>query len=551
MRFGFPRQLIALSFIAFCVVGARAQDTYENIAIINSSYNSEWAIAPDSIAAIFGRFTTINQEFYQSDPNTLATSLGGVSVTVNGNPALIQFSSPIQISILVPRSTPLGLAEIIVTNADGRKGKGAMEVVAYAPGIYTATLKGQGTPGGYSTFDQQTFEPLNYPDGTGRPVEPGTAERPNQIVIFGSAIRGVPAENPNDENGVAESVKIFVQGLPAEVLYAGSTQGLTGVDHIRFILPPQVAGLTSATLRTVVGEKSANFLKLQIAPRVVPEEFAELEPERETVGYLTTKDRRMMGDQGAGQSYFFDGYRLHVPADTNLAIELYSVQFDAALALYRKMPDGSLAYVAADDQTYGMDETRDLNHALLLTRVAEPGEYVLCVTSAAADPGGTGRYLLRMRSEGYQVQPIFYGATIGGIFTGRDIRASTGNLLDAFTFNGNAGDVIKVQVNSNNFDPFVILQRNNGDYIAEDDNSGGGKNAELVLTLPATGRYMLYVTPYEAGRTGNYTLKLTSQGTAAVTGESKTVAGVAGRYWGGNNRILNSTHFAARRIVPQ
>ncbi len=555
MRFGFPRQLIALSLVAFSFVissvRAYAQDTYEALAVINSSYNGEFAVAPDSLAAIFSRFTTVNQQFYSSDPTTLASSLGGVSVTVNGEPALIQFASPIQVSILVPRNTPLGTAEVIVTNADGHKARGTMEVAAYSPGIYTATLKGQGTPGGYSTFDNEQIEWLNNADGTGRAVDPGTAERPNQIVIFGAAIRGVPAENPNDENGVAESVKIFVQGLPAQVLYAGATPGLTGVDHIRFILPPQVAGLTSATLRTVVGEKSANFLKLQIAPRVAPQEFDELEPEREIVGYLNQKDRRMMGDQGHGQSYFFDGYRLQLPADTNLAVEMYSVQFDAALVLYQRMPDGSLRYVAADDQTYRMDETRDLNHALLLTRVTEPGEYVLCATSAAADPGGLGRYQLRMRSEGYQVQPIFYGATIGGIFTSRDIRMSSNNLLDAFTFNGHAGDGIKVQVSSTNFDPFIILQRNNGDYLAEDDNSGGGNNAELVITLPTTGRYMLYVTPYEAGRTGNYTLKLTSQGSAAITDESKAVVAAPGRYWGGNNRIVNSAHFAARRVVPQ
>ena len=225
------------------------------------------------------------------------------------------------------------------------------------------------------------------------------------------------------------------------------------------------------------------------------------------------------------------------------------MQFDAALILYRRMADGSLAYVAGDDQTYGMDSTRDLNHALLLTRVSEPGEYVLCVTTAAADPGGTGRYALRLRLQGYQVQPTFYGATISGLFTANDIRTGSGNYLDAFTFTGTAGDVIKVEVNSPNFDPLVILQRNNGDYVAEDDNSGGGTNAQLIVTLPATGRYMLYVTPYEAWQPGNYTLKLTSRGTAAVT-DARNVEPVApGRFWGGNSNEINSAHFGARRIL--
>ncbi|NOT59329.1 MAG: hypothetical protein HOP19_03790, partial [Acidobacteria bacterium] len=67
MRFGIARQLLALSCLVIGFVGARAQENYEAIAIINSSYNNEWAVAPDSIAAIFGRFTTINQEFYGAD----------------------------------------------------------------------------------------------------------------------------------------------------------------------------------------------------------------------------------------------------------------------------------------------------------------------------------------------------------------------------------------------------------------------------------------------------------------------------------------------------
>lgn len=90
-----------------------------------------------------------------------------MSVTVNGEPALIQFASPIQVSILVAPNTPLGTAEVIVTNADGHKARGTMEVAAYSPGIYTATLKGQGTPGGYSTFDNEHIEWLNNADGTG------------------------------------------------------------------------------------------------------------------------------------------------------------------------------------------------------------------------------------------------------------------------------------------------------------------------------------------------------------------------------------------------
>ena len=343
MRPTFSRQLFVLCCLALSFVAAQAQNTGTSVAVINSTYNNEWAVAPDSIAAVFGHFTTINQQLYLADQTTLAISLGGVSVTVNGEPALLQFTSAFQISMLVPRDTPHGTATVVFTNANGVTARGTMEVVAYVPGLYAVSTKGQGSPSGYTTFDNERLEPINNPDGTARAIDSGTAERPNQVVLIGTALRGAPAENPNDEKGVAEAVKIFVQGLPAKVLYAGPLPGVTGIDHIRFELPPQVAGLTTATLRTVVGEKSANFLKLKIAPRVTVETFAELEPEREIVGYLNAQDRRMVGANGHGQSYYFDAYRFTVPADTNVAAELYSVQFDAAIVLYRRLGDGSLA----------------------------------------------------------------------------------------------------------------------------------------------------------------------------------------------------------------
>jgi hypothetical protein len=105
-----------------------------------------------------------------------------------------------------------------------------------------------------------------------------------------------------------------------------------------------------------------------------------------------------------------------------------------------------------------------------------------------------------------------------------DLQTSAGTYLDVYWFNGAAGDKQQIKMTSNVFDPFLILQRNDGDPpIAADDNDGGGllgKDALIdpthgdvqglppLASLPQTGIYIILATPFEPNKTGAYTLSL-------------------------------------------
>ena len=90
--------------------------------------------------------------------------------------------------------------------------------------------------------------------------------KPNILVLFGTGIRRAPAANPNDGNGVAESVNITIGGRNAIVLYAGAQSPLGGLDQINVEMPPELAntGPRSVDVIVTVSGVPANRVTIRI-----------------------------------------------------------------------------------------------------------------------------------------------------------------------------------------------------------------------------------------------------------------------------------------------
>lgn len=515
------------------------------IAVVGAAYNGETKITPDSTAAAFGNFKTINNQLYTADTTPLPTTLGGVSVTVNGIPAPLIFTSTFQINFVVLPSIPLGSAEVVVTNSDASTLAGTVPVVQVSPGIFTAKTDGLGVAAGLTTFDNVTYQLTYNPDGSAHEIDPGTRARPNTLILFGTGLRNVSASNPSDGNGVAESVTVTIQGVPATVTYAGPHQTSRGIDQVNITIPPELAGLSDVRLRLVAGGQVANLVTLKLANVVVPLKMMSIEDEGEIDGSLTPDDQVQVAGNGNGRRYFFDAYRFTASEIESVAIEIYSFQFDAAVILYKLNQDGSYTYLGSDDQTSGMDSSRnDNNNALLLTVLPEPGDYVILVTSAETDPEGTGNYELELETK--EIKQVSYGANISGAISGDSLQSSLGTYFDAYWFTGKQGDAVQIQVNSANFDAFMLLNSGNGDMIGYDDNSGGELNAQVAKVLPASGNYVLIVTPFERFKTGAYTLTITQIDRGP---DSKSVT-ASGRAWtNARDAAGNSLHYSARRVI--
>lgn len=479
------------------------------VALNAASYVSG-ALAPDTITALFGSFQTMGGQPVVAATTPLPTTLGGVQVAVNGMPARLFFVSNSQINFMVPAGLSDGPATVTVTNANGTTTIGMITIARATPGVFTANASGTGTAAGFATPDGINLQPIINPDGSERAIDPGTAARPMWLMLFATGVRNVAAANPNDANGVAESVVVTFNGVPATLTFAGPAPGFEGLDQINAIIPPGLAGAGQVTVRVTVGGQAANPVTFRIGgttPMVVTQDIAL----GQTITGALTADDQVQTD--GSRSFFFDAYRFTATAGSAVAIDVRSTAFDAVALLYRRAANGALTLVAADDDLGGLGDGSVVNGNALLFSVLEAGDYVLYVSSADDAPSATGAYTVRLT--GTAAQAISYGAMVNGTFAAGDQQTAAGVFLDAYSFTGTAGDRVQIRMSSSAFDSFLIFNSNDGDFITADDNSGGGQDALITLTLPRTGTYVIIATAFAPNRTGSYTLALT-QVTSAV-----------------------------------
>ena len=81
-----------------------------------------------------------------------------------------------------------------------------------------------------------------------------------------------------------------------------------------------------------------------------------------------------------------------------------------------------------------------------------------------------------------------------------------GSYYNIHTFEGQAGEVINIELVSEEFDTYLILLGPDEQLVAEDDDGNGGTNSQIVVTLPTTGIYQILANAYGVGEIGQYTL---------------------------------------------
>lgn len=82
----------------------------------------------------------------------------------------------------------------------------------------------------------------------------------------------------------------------------------------------------------------------------------------------------------------------------------------------------------------------------------------------------------------------------------------------SYWFVANAGETIVISMRATNstqeLDPFITLYDAVGFVLANDDDSGGGLNAELVFQLPEAGLYKIGAGSYSASSSGAYEIRV-------------------------------------------
>jgi uncharacterized protein (TIGR03437 family) len=212
-------------------------------------------VAPNSLASLFGSGYSDGTASAQLDANgQLPTTLVGVSVQINGAAAPLLYVSPLQINLLVPPSTDIGTADVIVqTSTPGKQIQYPMQVRNVAPALFSTDASGRG-PGAI----------LNAANFAGQPFlvvtpENGGSDKRTRLAVFATGLRyaGNAVRDPAKVN-VAEQIQARDSlGNVYVVEYAGPAPGFFGLDQINLVVPAAADGVGDVSL-TITAEKAVS-----------------------------------------------------------------------------------------------------------------------------------------------------------------------------------------------------------------------------------------------------------------------------------------------------
>ena len=187
--------------------------------------------------------------------STLATTLSGTTVTINGTMAPIVYASASETSVMVPYEVAGATsAQIVVTFGNQTTASFSVPVVATAPGLFTSNSSGSGEVVAFNA--DGTVNSSTNAAGAGQVVVLyATGEGMTDPVFPDGLVVGDPSVDILATP--LAPVSVMIGGQKAQVAYAGSAPGLlTGILQVEAIVP-QGAGTGAVPVVLTVGSASS------------------------------------------------------------------------------------------------------------------------------------------------------------------------------------------------------------------------------------------------------------------------------------------------------
>jgi uncharacterized protein (TIGR03437 family) len=178
----------------------------------------------------------------------LPTQLGGVSITVNGNPAFVYYISPTQINVLSPLDSTIGPVQIVVTSGGTASAPFTANIRPAAPSF---PLFGTNYVAATHT-DYSLLGPTSLGPGY-------TPARPGETVVLYAFGFGLPTtalvDGASTQSGSLPVLpQIQIGGAPAQVSFAGVIS--PGLYQFNVTIPAAAANGDNAVICTYAGLKT-------------------------------------------------------------------------------------------------------------------------------------------------------------------------------------------------------------------------------------------------------------------------------------------------------
>jgi uncharacterized protein (TIGR03437 family) len=212
-------------------------------------------IASGAFVTLVGTgFTNVTRSWGVSDfqGNQLPQSLNGVSVSINGLPAAVEYISPTQINVIAPDDTTLGTVNAQVNTPQGKSYPGTASKFNASPAFFRFPDGGTS----YVVAQHLGGTLVAKTPALGQPASPGET-----IILYAT---GFGATNPltpwgtvaPQPNPIAKPVTVTIGGVDAVVSYAGVIQ--TGLVQINVRVPPGLQPGDQTVTANVAGFQTAS-----------------------------------------------------------------------------------------------------------------------------------------------------------------------------------------------------------------------------------------------------------------------------------------------------
>lgn len=219
-------------------------------------------VAPGSIAAVFGKNmnsgAAVPSSSFGAD-GKLVTSLGGGTVTINNIPAPLLYSTPGQLGIQIPFELAGQTSATIQIVVGGQSSPPRTIFLApFAPGLFTLSQDGKGSVAAL------------HQDGV-TPITPEKPAKPGEVIsLYGTGLGtltpAVATGARSPANRTAAEATLTLDGVLAEVLFAGAAPGFVGLNQVNIRIPANVRLSPNVPLVLTIGGKQSNVVTVPVSP---------------------------------------------------------------------------------------------------------------------------------------------------------------------------------------------------------------------------------------------------------------------------------------------
>jgi len=241
---------------------------------------------------------------------------------------------------------------------------------------------------------------------------------------------------------------------------------------------------------------------------------------------VTAKGELKSGDLKLDDDTYADLWRFTGTRGQQVRITMRAPSFDAYLQLGYYNEKGEWASVDSDDDGAGGTDAkielalpRDAEFTVRANtlKVGETGAYSLLLESGgvsapapSAPPSGSSN-AVTSTSPGARM-PLVLGQWLSGTLGMGDDTLSDGSFADIWVYQGRRGETLTMVQKSDAVDSYLTfgpVVNGRWSWAEADNNSAGGKDSKLVVTLDSDGEYWVRPNALFSGK-GPYTLFVTS-----------------------------------------